>query len=62
VEERNDDGHHHCRLSESARNLNRRNMYEFFGSHNIDACFAGRFRLPIAIADSVVRAIDRVEL
>ena len=28
---------------------------------HIDACFARRFRLPIAIGASVVRAIDRVD-
>ena len=28
---------------------------------HIDACFACRFRLPIAIGDSVVRGIDRVD-
>ena len=33
VEHRNDNGRHACRLSENARNLNRRNMYEVLGSH-----------------------------
>jgi hypothetical protein len=28
---------------------------------HIDACFACRFRVPIAIGDSVVRAIERVD-
>ena len=33
VEQRNDDGRHDCRLSENARNLNRRNAYGVFGRH-----------------------------
>ena len=33
VEQRNDDGRHDCRLSENARNLNRRNTYKVLGSH-----------------------------
>ena len=33
VEQRNDDGRHDCRLSENARNLNRRNTYEVLGRH-----------------------------
>jgi hypothetical protein len=33
VEQRNDNGRHACRLSENARNLNRRNTYEVLGSH-----------------------------
>jgi hypothetical protein len=32
VEQRDDDGPHACRLSENARNLNRRNTYEVLGS------------------------------
>ena len=34
---------------------------QVLGCTHIDACFACRFRLPIAIADRVVRAIDRVD-
>jgi hypothetical protein len=35
VEQREeDDGRHDCRLSENARNLNRRNSYEVLGRHN----------------------------
>jgi hypothetical protein len=34
VEQRNDNGRHTCRLSENARNLNRRNTYEVLGSHS----------------------------
>jgi hypothetical protein len=33
VEQRNDDRRHDCRLSENARNLNRRNTYEVLGRH-----------------------------
>jgi hypothetical protein len=32
VKERDDDGRHDGRLSENARNLNRRNVYEVLGS------------------------------
>ena len=34
MEERDDDGRHDCRLSENARNLNRRNIYGVLGSHS----------------------------
>jgi hypothetical protein len=34
---------------------------QVLGGDHIDACFARRFRLPIAIGASVVRAIDRVD-
>jgi hypothetical protein len=37
VEQRDDDGRHDCRLSENARNLNRRNAYRFSGRHSPDA-------------------------
>jgi S1-C subfamily serine protease len=37
VEQRNDNGRHTCRLSENARNLNRRNTYEVLGSHRLPA-------------------------
>jgi hypothetical protein len=33
VEQRHGDRRHDCRLSENARNLNRRNTYEVLGSH-----------------------------
>jgi hypothetical protein len=33
VKERDDDGRHDCRLSENARNLNRRNTYRVLGRH-----------------------------
>jgi hypothetical protein len=34
VEQRDDDGRHDCRLSENARNLNRRNAYGVSGRHS----------------------------
>ena len=34
MEQRDDDGRHESRLSENARNLNRRNAYRVSGSHN----------------------------
>jgi hypothetical protein len=42
VEQRNDDGRHDCRLSENARNLNRRNTYEVLGSHRLRASICRR--------------------
>jgi hypothetical protein len=37
VKERDDDGRHVCRLSDNARNFNRRNTYDVLDRHSIFA-------------------------
>jgi hypothetical protein len=49
MEQRNDDRGHDCRLSENARNLNRRNTYEVLGNHRYELDVATRRVVPLSL-------------
>jgi len=57
VEQRDEDGHHESRLSESARNLNQRNACRVSGRHNLAPLDVARL-VEAADAHGTIVAVD----